>query len=126
MSNHYEREVDGCLGHSIDETSFIVTRSGVTECISKLQKKTSCGVDDLCAKHLRYGFPLLIEHLTLLFQMIFCCCIVPDLFSSEVITPVLKRGKPSDECSSFRPIMVSPVLCKVFELLIIDEISDEH
>jgi hypothetical protein len=56
--------------------------------------------------------------------MIFCCDIVPHLYSTAVITLVLKRGKPAGQYSSFRPITVSPVLCKVFELLAIDEVSD--
>ena len=40
LSNQYERELDDYLGQSIDEISFIVTLSAVTEYISKLQKKT--------------------------------------------------------------------------------------
>ena len=125
MSNEYETELDGCLGQLSDEISFIIIRSAVTEYISKLQKKTYRDVNGLCAKHLRCGSPFLIEHMTLLFQMILCCGIVPDLFSTGVLMPVLKRGKPSDQCSSFKPITVSPVLCKVFELLITDGTSDK-
>ena len=54
--------------------------------------------------------------------MIFVTGIVPNLFSTGLISPILKKGKPTDCCSSFRPITVSLVLCKVFELLVVDEI----
>ena len=67
--------------------------------------------------------PFLIERLTLLFQMIFYCGIIPALLSTRVITPILKKGKPLDQYSSFRTITMSAVLSRIFESLIIDKIS---
>ena len=35
----------------------------------------------------------------------------------------IKQGKPFDKFSSFRPITISPVLCTIFEPMIIDKIT---
>ena len=46
---------------------------------------------------------------------------MPELFSTGIISPAIKKRKPSNQCSSIRPIILSPVLCKISELMIIDE-----
>ena len=66
-----------------------------------------------------YGTEFLVRHLELLYQKIFNCGVVP----AGVITPVPKKGKNKSSCSSYRPITVSPILCKLFELLVIDDIN---
>ncbi|XP_065578573.1 uncharacterized protein LOC136038982 [Artemia franciscana] len=62
--------------------------------------------------------------LTLLYQIIFVVGIVPDVFCRGQLTPILKKGKPANICSSYRPITVSPVLCKVFEMLILPNVRN--
>ena len=52
--------------------------------------------------------------------MIFTVGVVPECLCVGVVTPVLKKGKPLSQCSSYRPITVSSVFSKIFELLIID------
>ena len=83
-------------------------------CISKLRKKNYLGINGICAKPLEASSLSLAEHLTLLYQMIFYFEFVPYLFSTGIISLVNKKGKPTDQCCSFRPIIVSPVLCKIF------------
>ena len=72
--------------------------------------------------HLAHGSQRVLEHLTLLYQMVFTCGLVPDSFCVGVVTPVLKKGKDPAQCGSHRPITVAPVFCKIFELLFIDEL----
>ena len=66
-----------------------------------LKKKRSQGIDKISASHLQNTSFLLIEHLTLLFQMIFAQGIVPSTFCVGSLTPVPKKGKPPEECTSF-------------------------
>ena len=54
--------------------------------------------------------------------MIFNCRVVPGVFSEGVITHVPKKGKYKSSCSSYRPLTVLPILCKLFELLVTDDI----
>ena len=57
--------------------------------------------------------------------MVFNLGIVPDSFSLGILTPVPKKGKPLCQCSSFRPVTVATVFCKLFEALIVDELRSK-
>ena len=59
----------------------------------------------------------------ILSQIIFHSGLVPDVFCAGIVTPVPKKGKDKSKCTSYRPITVSPVICKLLELLVIDEIK---
>ena len=113
-------ELDQALvSHSCD-LGFVVTTQSIRDAILKLKKKHSNGADELWGMHLVHGSLSLINHLELLYKMIFNCEQVPDVFCTGVITPVCKKGKDSTDCQSYRPITVSPVLCKLMESLVIN------
>ena len=59
----------------------------------------------------------------ILFQIIFNSWLVPHVFYAGIVTPGPKKRKDKNKCSSYRPINVSPVLSKLLELLVIDEIT---
>jgi hypothetical protein len=98
---------------------FVVNSSHIREVCKKFKKKSSSGADKICAHHLLNGSPLLFEHLAIAYQIIMRYGVVLDLFCLGSITPVQKKGKPATEPSSYRPITISSVFCKLFELLII-------
>ena len=79
----------------------------------------------ICAKHILLGSPLLFCHLDLMLQMVFTTGIVPASFSSCCLTPVPKKNKSLNECSSYRPITVATTFCKIFETLIMPELTDK-
>ena len=97
----------------------------IKEVIPKLKKKFSCESDGICVRHFEFASDYLFDHIALLFQMIFTVGVVPDCLCVGVVTPVLKKGKPLSQCSSYRPITVSSVFSKIFELLIIDHIRQQ-
>ena len=119
----FERDLDLCLESLEPDLGHSVSVSDVRSAILKLKKKYSKGVDNICGMHLILGSELLTVHLALMFQMIFSCGLVPDIFCTGVITPVIKKGKDPSECCSYRPITVAPVFCKLMELLVIEEIK---
>ena len=104
---------------------FTVSVLDVYNIIRKIKKPFSRGTDHVCAKHLLYGTPFLFSHLALLFQMVFTKGIVPASFSTGRLTPVPKKNKPLNECSSYRPITVATTFCKIFEKLIMPELVDK-
>ena len=55
--------------------------------------------------------------------MIFVTGIVPESFGVGLVHPILKKGKPADQCASYRPITVLTTFCKLFESLTFDEIA---
>ena len=118
----YQDNLDLLLSEASPSLGFVVTVSDVRAAIIKAKKKFSRGIDLNCGMHLAHGSQRVLEHLTLLYQMVFTCGLVPDSFYVGVVTPVLKKGKDPAECGSHRPITVAPVLCKIFELLFIDEL----
>ena len=122
LVSKYEDKLDLVLSEASPSLGFVVTVSDVRAAIIKAKKKFSRGIDQICGMHLAHGSQRVLEHLTLLYQMIFTCGLVPDSFCVGVVTPVLKKGKDPAQCSSHRPITVAPVFCKIFELLFIDEL----
>jgi len=57
LKSVYEKEPEKCLLESRNDLSFIVTRSLVISCISKLHKKNSRRIDSIWPKHLEAGSP---------------------------------------------------------------------
>ena len=62
-------------------------------------------------------------HLSLFMQMIFTQGVVPSSFCVGDLTPIPKKGENDFKCSSFCPITVAKSLCKLFELLFINELE---
>jgi exonuclease III len=124
LEEDFSTQLVATLGDCDSGPSFTVSLEKIKQCILKLKKKLSCGIDQLCGMHLVHGSINLLHHLGLLFQTIFNCGLVPDVFCAGVVTPVVKKGKDKSKCSSYRPITVSSVMCKLLELIVIDEITE--
>ena len=75
----YEAKPEEMLAVS-QHTHFVVTTKSVEKAIYQLKQKSSSGIDYVSAMHLKHGGFLLIEHITLLMQMIFTQCKVPTTF----------------------------------------------
>jgi potassium voltage-gated channel Eag-related subfamily H protein 8 len=43
---------------------------------------------------------------------------VPKVWKTSIISPILKPGKPAEECKSYRPIALTSILCKIMEKMI--------
>ena len=111
------------LGECESCPGFMINLRKISQCIVKLKRKYPCGIDQLCGMHLVHGHLNLLQHLGVLFQIIFNSGLVPHIFCACVVSPVLQKGKDKNKCSLYRPLTFSPVLCKLLELLIIDEIT---
>ena len=57
--------------------------------------------------------------LSLLFSKLFVLSALPDIWKTAVITPIYKKGPPSD-ASNYRPISLTCVMCKLMESVIKD------
>ena len=86
------------------------------------KRTKSRGIDGLCALQLVNGTRFLYGMLTLLYQIIIVFGFVPDVFCTGQLTSILKKGKPNNICSSYRPVTVSPVLLKLLEMLILSNV----
>ena len=57
--------------------------------------------------------------------MVFNLGMVPDSFCIGSLAPILKKGRASSECSLYRQVTVATTFCKLFELLIVDELQSK-
>ena len=85
----------------------------------KLKEKTSSGPDHLPTLLLKNLAGSLSEPLSLLFSKLFSMSALPDIWKLAIITPVYKKGSPSD-ASNYRPISLTCILSKLMESVIKD------
>jgi hypothetical protein len=87
--------------------------------LRKLKDRTSSGPDLLPAPLLKNIAGSLSVPLSLLFSKLFSLSALPDIWKVAIITPVYKKGSPSD-AANYRPISLTCILSKVMESVIKD------
>jgi exonuclease III len=97
----------------------------IEHCISKLKLNKAAGHDGLVSEHIMYSHPALVTHLKLLFYILMKFSCVPDNFGIGIIVPIIKDYR-SDLCSveNYRPITISPVISKLFELFLLNKYAE--
>ena len=112
---HISRKVDDETElNNIDFTPDLVYKH-----LRKLKEKTSSGPDLLPALLLKNLAGSLAEPLSLLFSKLFSMSAIPDIWKLAIVTPVYKKGSPSD-ASNYRPISLTCILSKLMESVIKD------
>ena len=82
-------------------------------------RPTTPGEDGISAKFLKGLSDDRLHSLLRIFNDIFDSGIPPASWKTAVILPIRKPGKPAHQVSSYRPIALTSVLCKVFERIIL-------
>ena len=85
--------------------------------LKTLDPNKACGADEIGSKLLRMVAPGICQSLTSLFNSSLRSGQVPEEWKAAYITPVPKKGN-NDDVSNFRPVSVLPVVGKVFERLV--------
>ena len=73
---------------------------------------TATGLDYLPAWFLRLGAPIFCKPIARLFNKSIVTSVVPRHWKYASIRPVLKKNSTPVEHSDFRPISITPVLCR--------------
>ena len=89
--------------------------------LSRLCKSKSTGLDKISAKLLRECADLIAESLCTIFNQSTVSEIFPDEWKLLKVVPLFKQGNRSD-LNNYRPISVIPVVAKVFERIIYDQL----
>ena len=93
----------------------------IEKCISSLKSCKAAGHDGISPEHLIHSHPCLISLLKMLFMLMFKHEYVPEAFGRGLIIPIAKdRNGDLHSLENYRPITLSPVISKVFELLLGD------
>ena len=90
--------------------------------LSKLCKSKATGLDNISAKLLRECPDLIAESLTYIFNQSLLTGIFPDEWKSARVTPLYKNSGKRNDPTNYRPISVIPVVAKVFERVVYDQL----
>ena len=120
-------EVDKSFEEFLIETdkNFVLekpTPTHVFALLSKLCKSKATGLDNISAKLLRECPDVLAESLTHLFNQSIMTGIFSDEWKSARVTPWYKNSGKRSDPTNYRPIPIIPVVAKVFERIIYDQL----
>ena len=79
---------------------------------------TSPGEDSIQAKMVQKLPPETLELLLKIYNKIWSTGVIPVSWNSSIIVPVAKPGKDPQIATSYRPIALTSVLCKIFERMV--------
>ena len=101
---------------------FIFTNeSKVLKVIKKLSSFKATGLDGLSTKILKIASPMVSQSLTFLFNIIIATGNFPTEWKKARVSPLFKAGT-RNELENYRPISVLPVISKVFERILYDQL----
>jgi hypothetical protein len=99
-------------------SSTAPTPEELKQAIARLQTGKAPGVEGYPAELLQFGSEVLIPHLSTLCTYVWEQGTFPSDWAASEILPRLKRGKPSDQIASYRPISLVSMTCKVLMLVV--------
>ena len=89
--------------------------------ICSLPTKSGTGFDNISSKVLKQIAPTIVKHLTTLIKQVFNTGIFPDKLKLARVIPLHKKGNPS-LLNNYRPISLLPVISKVIEKIISNQL----
>ena len=89
--------------------------------MNKFKTSHGSGLDGISSFLLKAGMPILAQPLSQLFNLSLSLGLFPDSWKIARVAPIFKNG-PADESCNYRPISVLPVVSRLFEKLIYDQL----
>ena len=90
--------------------------------LSKLCKSKATGLDNISAKLLSEFPDLIAESLTYIFNQSLLTGIFPDEWKSARVTALYTNSAKRNDPTNYRPISVIPVVAKIFERVVYDQL----
>ena len=94
-----------------------------TSAIKSCRSSRAYGPDTLSIFHLKNLGPIVIEHLTALYNDSLKSCRLPSIWKTSLVIPIPKPGKDSSQGTSYRPISLLCPAAKVHKALILPSIN---
>ena len=110
------------LSHT-DKAFYLKTPSldVVFKLLRNIDEKKATGLDMIPSKLLKMAASIVTPSLTAIFTKSIITGIYPTEWKMARVTPVFKKGEKSD-LNNYRPISVIPVVSKVFEKIVYDQL----
>ena len=106
------------------DRSFIfisINAEHIIKAISKFKSSHGFGLDKLSSFFLKNGMPVLANGLSQIFNLCLPLGKFPDIWKKARVTPIYRDGSQS-EISNYRRISVLPVVSRLFEKLVYDQL----
>ena len=124
ISGSFNNSFDSYLSNKDTTFSFkYVTPDKVRSVIANTKSKTSCGVDGVSTKILKFISEPLLELITHLINLSFDTGIFPHNLKTAKVVPIFKKNEPTI-FDNYRPISLLPAMSKVFERCMADQLLD--
>lgn len=104
-------------------TFKVVGSADVLQAMSQLSSSSGPGPDGIESKFLKIASHVLSSPLSVLFNMSFTTCKVPQAWKSSKIIPLHKSGD-TQNLNNYRPISIINSTVKIFEKMIFNQLSD--
>ena len=96
----------------------------VKSAVASLSVNKACGMHSLSAEHLLYASPAIHTLLAICFNAFIVHGFLPSSLTDSVIIPIVKdKSKNISDIGNYRPIALSSVLSKVFELILLGKLN---
>lgn len=105
-----------------EETVKPIEECEVLEHLKKLKTEKSPGPDNITNEILKIGAPLLLLHLTQVFNLCLKTEKVPKQWCNSDIVLIYKKGDPLD-IGNYRPISLLPSIYKLFSTILLSRIT---
>ena len=93
----------------------------VREAIGKLRTSQSFGDDGISGYFLKLAMPFIKDSLAFLFNISLETSQFPDPWKIARVSPIFKDGEKNEK-SNYRPILVQPVVSRLFEKLVFNQL----
>ena len=106
------------------EISFLSRKSHLSKYgkFDSLDVKKATGLDEISPKFLKDAAPIVCTPLEYSFNNSVLKGKIPESCKNTNVTPIFKAGDPTN-VSNYRPISVIPVIMKVFERIVYNQLS---
>ena len=114
FNNNHENNVTCNKNISSNFEFDFVTPEFVFDEICKMSNNKSTGLDNLNIRLLKLAAPIVCDSLSYICNLSLCTLTFPSTWKQAKVTPIFKDGDKSD-VNNYRPISVLPVLSKIIE-----------
>jgi len=126
----YEQTIAPTYQHNINETRpttnfFRPQPVGVETIIltiKHLRKTNSVGADGIAHRFINDSLPAIAYYLTVIINTSIVTGVYPSLWKHGIITPIFKSGD-RDEINNYRPITILPIISKVLEKIVANQLT---
>ena len=119
----YADKIFNYYGDNFDKNNLLNVEK-LDKVISELKRGKAASLDGLTAEHVINSHPVIVLLLVRLYNLMLCCSYVPDAFGVGLCVPLPKANNDKlNSVDGYRAITVSPILSKIFEIGIAENLD---